>query len=88
MTLVGFRERLGPLGELVAERDTVPMNPLMPPLSSTMYDPGGESPEPFAVACSIHPWMIAHLVSLKHPYMAASGAERLRLRRDLCDGLR
>ncbi len=36
MTLVGFRERLGPLGELVAERDTVPVKPLR--LESVMVE--------------------------------------------------
>lgn len=27
---------------------------------------------PMPVNCSIHPWMSAHILSLKHPYMAAS----------------
>jgi len=30
---------------------------------------------PVPVSCSIHPWMQAHLLSLNHPYMAASGAD-------------
>jgi hypothetical protein len=30
---------------------------------------------PAPVQCSIHPWMTAHLVSQKHPYMAASGED-------------
>ncbi len=30
---------------------------------------------PSPVECNIHPWMKAHLVSLKHPYMAASAED-------------
>jgi len=30
---------------------------------------------PTPVECNIHPWMKAHLVSLAHPYMAASGED-------------
>ncbi len=53
----------------------MPVNPLMPPNSSTMYDPGGESPEPFAVACSIHPWMAARMIVRDSPYFAISKAD-------------
>jgi hypothetical protein len=28
---------------------------------------------PMPISCGIHPWMQAHLLSLNHPYMAASG---------------
>jgi hypothetical protein len=30
---------------------------------------------PVPIACSMHPWMQGHLLSLAHPYMAASGAD-------------
>jgi hypothetical protein len=30
---------------------------------------------PVPIACSMHPWMQGHLLSLNHPYMAASGAD-------------
>jgi hypothetical protein len=30
---------------------------------------------PTPIECSIHPWMKAHMVSLPHPYMAASAAD-------------
>jgi len=53
----------------------MPINPLMPPNSSTMYDPGGESPEPFAVACSIHPWMASRMIVRDSPYFAVTKAD-------------
>jgi hypothetical protein len=38
----------------------------------TTYSPGGESPEPFAVACSIHPWMSARMLVRNSPYFAVT----------------
>lgn len=37
-----------------------------------MYEPGGESNEPFAVSCSIHPWMAARMIIRTNPYFAVS----------------
>lgn len=43
--------------------------------SSAIYSPGGESSEPFGVACNIHPWMSAYCLVRKSPYFAISDAE-------------
>jgi hypothetical protein len=40
--------------------------------SYTFYEPGGESPEPFDVACSIHPWMAARMIVRDSPYVAVT----------------
>ena len=40
--------------------------------SYAMYEPGGESPEPFAVSCSIHPWMSAQMIVRDSPYFAVT----------------
>jgi hypothetical protein len=40
--------------------------------SYAMYAPGGESPEPFAVACNIHPWMGANMLVRNNPYFAVT----------------
>jgi hypothetical protein len=39
------------------------------------YSPGGESPEPFAVACNIHPWMSANMLVRNNPYFAITKAD-------------
>jgi hypothetical protein len=40
--------------------------------SYAMYVPGGESPEPFSVACNIHPWMGAFMIVRDSPYFAVT----------------
>lgn len=40
--------------------------------SYAMYEPGGESPEPFQVACNIHPWMSARMLVRNNPYFAVT----------------
>src|SRR5262245_58150417 len=40
--------------------------------SYTFYQPGGESPEPFDVSCSIHPWMSARMIVRDSPYFAVT----------------
>jgi hypothetical protein len=51
------------------------INATIPAGSSVPYAPGGESPEPFAVACSIHPWMSARMIVRDSPHFAVSKAE-------------
>ncbi|WP_425616864.1 hypothetical protein NA78x_000525 [Anatilimnocola sp. NA78] len=40
--------------------------------SSTVYEPKGESSIPNPVACTIHPWMSARLLTRNNPYFAVS----------------
>jgi hypothetical protein len=40
-----------------------------------IYEPGGESPEPFAVACNIHPWMSARMIVRNNPYFAITNPD-------------
>lgn len=39
---------------------------------STTYVPGKESPEPFDVSCSVHPWMAAKMLIRDTPYFAVT----------------
>jgi len=48
------------------------INATIPSGSSTMYEPGGEAPEPFGVSCAIHPWMSARMIVRDSPYVAVS----------------
>jgi len=48
------------------------LNATIPTGATVMYDPGGESQEPFNVACSIHPWMSARMISRDSPYFAVT----------------
>jgi hypothetical protein len=52
--------------ELFAFNQTVPANGIE--IKDT-----AAYPLPRPIVCGIHPWMKAHLLSLDHPYMAASG---------------
>lgn len=47
-------------------------NFIMPAGSSAIYNPGGQSPAPFAVSCSIHPWMSASMITRDNPYFAVT----------------
>jgi hypothetical protein len=53
--------------ELFGFNQTVPSNDKLEIKDSKDY------PLPRPIVCGIHPWMKAHLLSLDHPYMAASG---------------
>jgi hypothetical protein len=48
------------------------INATIPSGSSTTYEPGGESPEPFNVSCAIHPWMSARMIVRDSPYFAVT----------------
>jgi hypothetical protein len=47
-------------------------NANIPSSAYSMYEPGGESPEPFGVACNIHPWMSARILVRDSPYFAVT----------------
>lgn len=47
-------------------------NFVMPAGASAIYDPGGQSPAPFAISCSIHPWMSASMITRNNPYFAVT----------------
>jgi len=55
--------------ELFSFNQTVPSNDKVELKDTTAY------PLPRPIACGIHPWMKAHLLSLEHPYMATSGED-------------
>lgn len=42
---------------------------------AVLYEPGGESPEPFPVACNIHPWMSARMIVRNNPYFAVTSPQ-------------
>jgi hypothetical protein len=50
-------------------------NANIPSSAYSMYEPGGESPEPFGVACNIHPWMSARILVRDSPYFAVTKAD-------------
>jgi hypothetical protein len=50
-------------------------NPIVPANAKTEIAVSEDSPLPSPVACNIHPWMKAWLLSLKHPYMAVSAVD-------------
>ncbi len=54
--------------ELFAFNQTVPANGIVIK-DTTAY------PLPRPIACGIHPWMKAHILSLDHPYMVTSGED-------------
>lgn len=51
-----------------------PGNFTVPGGGSEIYNPGGESQEPFPVACNIHPWMSAYGIVRNNPYFAVTDA--------------
>ena len=55
--------------ELFGFNQTVPVMDKLETKDSVAY------PLPRPIACGIHPWMKAHLLSLDHPYMATSGED-------------
>jgi hypothetical protein len=54
-------------------RGAKPANISIPANQTVAYSPGGESPEPFPVTCSIHPWMKAWMISRNNPYFVVTG---------------
>lgn len=47
-------------------------NQTIPVGGSVQHEPGGESPDPFPVTCSIHPWMKAYMITRGNPYFAVT----------------
>ena len=58
----------GPLG-------VASINPTLPGGSEVDYTPGGPAKSPFAVSCSVHPWMSSYMISLDHPYFAVTDTD-------------
>lgn len=52
-----------------------PFNQTIPSAGQVMYDPGGETAEPFGVSCSIHPWMSANMLVRSNPCFAVTKAD-------------
>jgi hypothetical protein len=66
---IGHNTNIGGGGKAKTE------NFLVAASSYAMYVPGGESPEPFAVSCNIHPWMAANMLVRNNPYFAVTKAD-------------
>lgn len=56
-------------------RGAQPFNQTIPAGGFVMYEPGGQSPDPFPVSCSIHPWMSAKMLTRNNPYFAVTKAD-------------
>ncbi len=52
-----------------------PSNNSLPANSTSVYSPGGQSPTPFPISCSIHPWMKAYMITRDNPYFAVTKAD-------------
>lgn len=50
-------------------------NPIVPANGKTEIKATKEAPLPTPVRCNIHPFMLSHVLALKHPYMAVSGED-------------
>jgi len=59
---------------LDSKRGATGANISVPANSSVPYVPGGASPAPFPVSCSIHPWMKASMMVCDSPYFAVTDA--------------
>ncbi len=51
-----------------------PVNFMIPPSSEKSVVLDKAEPAPIGVACNIHPWMLAHVLVLEHPFAAKSDA--------------
>jgi len=51
------------------------LNATIPAGAFAMYEPGGESAEPFAVSCNIHSWMSARMIVRDNPYFTVSKSD-------------
>ncbi|MDA1052019.1 MAG: hypothetical protein O3C40_16255 [Planctomycetota bacterium] len=65
---VGHNTKLDSVRGATGANISVPAN------GSADYEPGGASPAPFPVSCSIHPWMKASMMVCDHPYFAVTDA--------------
>ncbi|MCA9224911.1 MAG: hypothetical protein KDA47_04840 [Planctomycetales bacterium] len=52
-----------------------PFNETIPVGGYVARKPGGESPDPFPVTCSIHPWMKAYMITRGNPYFAVTAED-------------
>ncbi len=57
---------------IVAKGKALSANSLIPTGASSNYVAGGESPEPFDVTCSIHPWMSAKMLTRDNSLFAVT----------------
>ncbi len=57
-----------------AGRGAIPFNGLVGANGYATYQPGGQTDRPFPVACSIHPWMSAYMITRDSPYFAVTDA--------------
>jgi hypothetical protein len=63
---VGHNTKIDASGKAASINATIPV------ASYTLYEPGGESAEPFNVSCSIHNWMSARMLVRDTPYFAVT----------------
>ena len=68
-------DRIGHNTKISPAKGAGSVNESIPGLGSFTYSPGGESPQPFPVSCSIHPWMSAWMITRDSPYFAVSGKD-------------
>jgi len=61
-------------------------NPTIPPGASVKIEIKKPEPGVIPVVCNIHPWMIAHLVVLDHPYAAISDEDGMMEIKDVPAG--
>jgi len=66
---IGHNTNIQPRRGANAFNQTIPAN------GYAAYQPGGESPDPFPVSCSIHPWMSAYMITRENPLFAVTDAE-------------
>src|SRR5262249_22317317 len=65
---VGHNTKIDATGRAATINATIPAG------EKALYEPKGESQEPFGVGCSIHPWMSARLIVRDSPYFAITKA--------------
>ena len=70
--LVKNSDTKGHNANIVAKGKALSANFLIAAGNDSNYLPGGESPEPFDVACSIHPWMSAKMLTRDNPCFAVT----------------
>lgn len=63
---------VGHNANIAPRRGAKPENFTIPGGQAVVYKPGGESPDPFPVTCSIHPWMKSWMISRNSPYFAVT----------------
>jgi hypothetical protein len=60
---------------IVGSGSAQPFNQTVSAAGQIVYQPNGESPSPFDVTCSIHPWMSAKMIVRNSPYFAVTKAD-------------